>query len=197
MRTLHWVAGFALGLEMPVPVYWLVMHAPVRFWRKHVRAAYLTAIAVAWGGGDWLLYYFRARLFPAPDGGAPSLWAILAGFALIGADAYLLTRVELAMGGNRLVGQAELTETGELATTGLYARIRHPRYLGMMATVLGCCLLVGSRNLWAAAAAWWLVALGTIGLEERELRRRFGAAYADYAGRVPALVPLRLRPRKG
>lgn len=195
MRTLHWIAGIALALEMPVPYYWLVLHAPVRFWRKHVRAAYLTAVAVAWGGGDWLLYHFRTRLFPAPGSGTPPLWAIVAGIALIGADAYLLTRVELALGGRRLVGQAELTGSGELGTTGLYARIRHPRYLGMMAAVAGSCLLVGSPRLWAVAGGWWLVAMATIQMEERELRRRFGAAYAEYAKRVPALLPLRMGSR--
>jgi protein-S-isoprenylcysteine O-methyltransferase Ste14 len=196
MKTLHWIAGIALALEMPVPVYWLVLHLPVNFWRRHVRAAYFTAVAVAWGGGDWLLYHFRSQLFPARSAGAPSLGIILVGLALIGADAFILTRVEFALGKHRLVGHAELKGTGDLATTGLYARIRHPRYLGMMATVLGCCLLAGSLHLWGAAAAWWLVALGTIRLEERELRRRFGAAYAEYAKRVPALLPLRMRPRQ-
>lgn len=195
MKTLHWVAGIALALEMPVPIYWMVLHAPVRFWRRRVRAAYLTAVAVAWGGGDWLLHHFRARLLPWPNGAGPPLWAIVAGIALIGADAFLLTRVEFALGGRRLVGQAELTGTGELESAGVYARIRHPRYLGMMAAVLGGCLLVNSALLWVVAGAWWLMTMGTIRLEERELRRRFGDAYATYAKRVPALLGFRVRPR--
>jgi protein-S-isoprenylcysteine O-methyltransferase Ste14 len=108
-------------------------------------------------------------------------------------ELYTLVAVELELGGRRLVGHAELTGRGQLTTRGLYTRVRHPRYLGMMAAVLGGCLLVGSLPLWIAGALWLLLALFTIQLEERELRVRFGSAYADYAERVPALLPFRFR----
>jgi protein-S-isoprenylcysteine O-methyltransferase Ste14 len=65
----------------------------------------------------------------------------------------------------------------------------------MMAAVLGGCVLVGSPTLWVVGGVWLVAALGIIRLEERELRRRFGAAYAAYAQRVPALWPLRFGSR--
>jgi protein-S-isoprenylcysteine O-methyltransferase Ste14 len=83
-----------------------------------------------------------------------------------------------------------------LIARGLYARVRHPRYLGMMAGVFGSCLIVGSAPLWAASLVWLSLALLSIHAEERELRTRLGPAYAAYAEHVPALLPLRLRPRK-
>jgi protein-S-isoprenylcysteine O-methyltransferase Ste14 len=186
MRLIHRIAGFVLAGEMPVPVYWLVLHAGVSFWRRHVRAGYWVAVLMAWGGGDWLLYHFRGVLFPPQQ---RPLAAVIAGLALIAADLIMFVTAETVLGGRRLVGHAELTGRGEIATRGLYTRLRHPRYLGMMAAILGACVLAGSWTLWVLAACWWIVAMATIWLEERELRRRFGSAYDDYARRVPALLP--------
>ncbi len=197
--VLYWVGVMVLAFEMPVPVYWLVLHGLLEFWRKHVRAAYPVAILTAWGGGGWLLYHFRGMLFSRPTliGDAWHTGAMVAGVALITLDFLLLIKVEHLLGGRRLAGQAELTGSTELATSGLYGHVRHPRYLGTMAGVLGGCLLVGTPHLWAVAALWWISALGMIHLEERELRRRFGPAYAAYAKRVPALLPFRLWFRQG
>lgn len=42
---------------------------------------------------------------------------------------------------------------------------------------------------WLTVNLWSPDVLVGIAFEERALRRTFGAAYADYAARVPALVP--------
>jgi protein-S-isoprenylcysteine O-methyltransferase Ste14 len=201
-KALHQIAAAALAFEMPVPLYWLVLHGRVEFWRKHKRAGYLCAVAIAWGGVDALLFHFRAQLFRDPSistgaAGAPPFWAIAAGLLLIAADAFLLTSVEIELGGHRLVGHAELTGRGEMTERGLYTWVRHPRYLGMILAVLGACLLAGTGRLWVVVALWLAIALVTIQLEERELRVRFGPAYIAYAQRVPALLPLRREPRRG
>ena len=189
MRFVHWFAGLVLAVELPVPIYWLVVHAGIRFWRRRGRAAYCVGVGAAWGLGGWLLYHFlRPRLFAATD---RPLWAIVAGTALMIADVAIFSIAESELGGRRLVGQAELTGSGEVAMRGLYAHVRHPRYLGMMLGVLGVCVLAGSPSLWVVSALWWVAALAIIRLEERELRDRFGAAYAAYAQRVPALLPIR------
>lgn len=197
MRALHRLAAVVLAFEMPVPFYWLVLHGGVEFWRKRARAGYLSAVLIAWGLGDSLLFHFRAQLFRDPliassaGSSAPPVWAIVAGALLIAADAILLTTVEMELGGHRLVGHAELTGRGEMTAKSLYAWVRHPRYLGMILAVFGACLLGASPQLWIAATLWLLVALAAIWFEERELRARFGPAYIAYARRVPALLPLR------
>ena len=193
MRLIHRIAGFVLASEMPVPAYWLVLHTGVSFWRRHVRLGYWVAVLLAWGGGDWLLYHFRGVVFPLQQ---RPLAVVIVGLALIAADVIIFVTAETVLGGRRLVGHAELTGSGEIATRGLYTRLRHPRYLGMMAAVLGACVLAGSWTLWVVAACWWLVAMATIRLEERELRRRFGTAYDEYARRVPALLPFRFGPER-
>ncbi len=195
MKELHWLAAIIIGFEMPVPVYWLVLHGPIAFWRRHVRAGYWIAIIVAWGGGDWLLYHFRRSLFDWRQSSA-SPWLVAAGVALIAFDVFTFTIAEMELGARRLVGHAELTHSGQLTTAGLYTRVRHPRYLGMIACVFGVCLLAGTRPLWIASVLWCMTALASIALEERELRTRFGSAYADYARRVPALLPFRLRTHR-
>ena len=192
-RAARLIAIVVLAFEMPVPVYWLVLHAPVAFWRRHIRAAFPAAVLSAWGTIDLALYGFRRELFRREL----SLWPALAGLALVALDVFAFSTSEAALGGRRIVGHSELAGSRELVARGLYARVRHPRYLGMMAGVFGSCLMVASIPLWAASALWLAVALLTIRAEERELHARLGPAYAAYAEHVPALLPWRLRPRSG
>jgi protein-S-isoprenylcysteine O-methyltransferase Ste14 len=194
MRGIHWLAAFILGFEMPVPIYWLILHSQVGFWRRHQRISYWIALIAAWGGGGGLLYHFRRALFdwrvPANSGAAN--WHLPAGLALIAVDIIIFGIVEFELGASRLVGHAEITGRGKLATHGLYTWVRHPRYMGMIAGIVGVCVLVNSRALWVVGLLWCVLAIVTIALEERELRSRFGASYRDYARRVPALIPFRL-----
>ena len=189
MRFLHAVAGFILCFELPIPIYWLVLHPFNSFWRTRVRSAFWIAGLTAWTGGGMLLWFARHRLLAVTN---PSLAAIVAGLALIGVEIYLLQRVERELGTRRLVGHAELTGTGEMFAGGLYSYVRHPRYAGMFCAVIGAALVAGTPLLWAVLAIWSVFALIVIGLEERELTARFGAAYIAYRERVPAFLPLRL-----
>lgn len=78
----------------------------------------------------------------------------------------------------------------QLATSGPYARMRNPLYLGSMFLAIGFA---------AATHAWIAVALlGTyfavfyapvIRREEKELRALYGSAFDDYAAHVPRLWP--------
>jgi protein-S-isoprenylcysteine O-methyltransferase Ste14 len=189
MRFLHVVAGFFLFFELPIPIYWLILHPFGAFWRNRVRAAFWIAGLTAWISGGALLWIYRPLLLAAKQ---PSWFAIVAGFALLGVEIYLFLRVERELGSRRLVGHAELTGTGEMFTGGLYAHVRHPRYTGMYCAVLGAALLAGTPRLWVVLAIWWVLALVVIRIEERELAARFGAAYATYRKQVPAFLPFRL-----
>ena len=137
-----------------------------------------------------MLWYFRHMLLAA----TPAPWfAIAAGFVLIAIEGYLFVRVERELGSRRLVGHAELTGTGEMFSSGLYARVRHPRYAGMFSAVLGAALVAGTRLLWIVLVIWCPFALLVICLEEMELAARFGPAYEEYRKRVPAFLPIRMR----
>jgi protein-S-isoprenylcysteine O-methyltransferase Ste14 len=191
MKLLRLIAVVVLAFEIPVPIYWLILHSRVSFWRRHMRAAFPVAVFLAWGVFDSLLYFFRRDLL-RPER-AP--WFVAIGMAMIAFDVFALSTSEAVFGGRRLVGHSELAGSGELIAHGLYARVRHPRYLGMMTGVFGACLVVASPWLWAVSILWLLLALASIHAEESELRARLGSAYAAYAERVPALLPLRLASR--
>src|SRR5580704_18632362 len=105
MRFLHGVAGFVLFFELPIPIYWLIVHPFHSFWRTRVRAAFWFAGLTAWICGGVGLWAFRHTLL-APN--APSWYLAVAGFFLIAVEAYLFARVERELGGKRLVGHAEL-----------------------------------------------------------------------------------------
>jgi protein-S-isoprenylcysteine O-methyltransferase Ste14 len=188
MKALDWLAALVLFLQLPIPLFWLILHSLVGFWRRHVRAAYLVAGISSWGGVGVLLYRHHDRLFRSEQAGR---WAVAAALALLAAEVYLFYRVERELGASRLAGKAELSGSGELETRGIYACMRHPRYTGMMAAVAGACLLASSRLMWILAAGWWPLAFFVILLEERELRARFGPAYIEYAKRVPRFLPFR------
>jgi protein-S-isoprenylcysteine O-methyltransferase Ste14 len=192
MFFLRALAALVLFAELPVPIYWLILHPGHLFWRTRIRTAFWTAGLTAWTLGGILIFYFRAQLFALAR---PPAWMIVAGLALIAIEPLALRRVERELGGMRLVGHAELTGGGALETRGLYARMRHPRYSAMFCAVLGACLIAGTRILWIVAAAWWLVERAVIALEERELLARFGEPYAAYCRRVPAFLPFHLWPR--
>jgi len=77
---------------------------------------------------------------------------------------------------------------GELITTGIYARLRHPLYASTMALGLGWALAWSSPTALGLAAmlAGWLHFKAQF--EEVFLQARF-RGYADYARRVPRYFP--------
>jgi len=80
---------------------------------------------------------------------------------------------------------------------GVYARVRHPMYLGSWLFPVGLTILTGSL---ASAAACVLILafyLFVSRYEERLLLEKYGAEYRKYMARVPMFFPLRLRRRGG
>jgi protein-S-isoprenylcysteine O-methyltransferase Ste14 len=75
-------------------------------------------------------------------------------------------------------------------TRGPYARIRHPSYTGLLLIVAGFGLAVGN---WLSLALCLLLPLPAvvwrIRVEEAELERVLGEAYAAYRARTARLVP--------
>src|SRR5260370_19242174 len=140
MRILHALAGFFLLFELPIPIYWLILHPLNSFWRKHIRAAFWIAGLTAWTIGGVLLWIYRGLLLASAR---PSWFIIAAGIVLIGVEIYLFIRVEWELGSRRLVGHAELTGTGEIFTGGLYKPLRHPRSARRFCAGVGRALISG------------------------------------------------------
>jgi protein-S-isoprenylcysteine O-methyltransferase Ste14 len=181
-----WLAAIVLFLQLPIPLYWFVVHPLVRFWRARPTAAYVVGLLLSWPPVTAAVIVYRRELFRQD---LPPVAAVVAGVALIAFEGWIFWRVHHDLGTARLVGKIELTGGGEMERHGIYARIRHPRYTGSFLAIVGACLLAGTRATWIVAAVWLVLTLVVISLEERELRARFGAAHEDYCRRVPRFVP--------
>ncbi|MCC7283213.1 MAG: isoprenylcysteine carboxylmethyltransferase family protein [Acetobacteraceae bacterium] len=100
----------------------------------------------------------------------------------------------LIIGGFWLVATAwpvllRAVQLGTLATTGPYARIRHPQYAGFILIMTG--FLLQWPTLVTLLMYPVLVAMyvGLAWREEREAAAHFGADYVAYRARVPAWLP--------
>jgi len=187
MPVLRALAAIIVFLNWPIPLYWFVLHPFGNFWRTRLRAAFVAALLCSWLPVTIAIFAFRDELFRRDW---PPAAAIAAGAALIVFESWIFWRVRRDLGGSRLVGHAELQGSGELQLCGIYARMRHPRYVGSLLAIMGACLLAGTRLMWIVSAVWAALMLAAILLEEREMRARFGAAYVQYCRRVPRFWPL-------
>lgn len=86
-------------------------------------------------------------------------------------------------------GPGFVAKPDHLVTTGPYAIVRNPMYLGHLLSSLG--LLVATRSPFALVALTlqWQRFSGRVALDEERLAARFGPAYADYLQRVPRWIP--------
>lgn len=87
------------------------------------------------------------------------------------------------------VGWMQIHRAEGLVTTGLYRRMRHPQYTGIMLFTLGWILhwpSIITLALWPVlmAAYVWLAMQ-----EERQAREEFGDAYAKYQKRTKRFLP--------
>lgn len=79
----------------------------------------------------------------------------------------------------------------ELATTGPYARIRHPQYVGFVLVMVGFLLQWPTFATLAMFPILLIVYRRLAIREEREVQAEFGIAYESYAARTPRFVPRR------
>lgn len=82
----------------------------------------------------------------------------------------------------------ELREGQRVVSQGVYARIRHPMYLGLLDYSVGQALVLPN---WVAGPSY-LVSMGLLvalrlGPEERMMREKFGAEYVAYCARTKRL----------
>ena len=91
--------------------------------------------------------------------------------------------------GRRFSGLVAIQPGHRLVTTGLYARIRHPSYLGLLVASVGWALVFRSAVGLLLTAALLVPLVARIRDEERLLAAEFGAEWAVYGRRTWRLVP--------
>ncbi|HZT05903.1 MAG TPA: isoprenylcysteine carboxylmethyltransferase family protein [Chloroflexota bacterium] len=77
----------------------------------------------------------------------------------------------------------------DLVTSGPYAVVRNPMYLGHIIFLVGLALFARSwfGAVIAAGTAWWFNQ--RVKEDERRLRDQFGQRYVEYQARVPRWIP--------
>jgi len=87
----------------------------------------------------------------------------------------------------KVLYSAQRTHT--LATTGIYARMRHPQYVGFVLIMLGFLLQWPTILTVAMFPVLLAMYLKLAVSEERDMLSRFGSDYARYAARTPRFIP--------
>jgi protein-S-isoprenylcysteine O-methyltransferase Ste14 len=126
--------------------------------------------------------WLRAPVLPD---GAVRFWLALA-LVLAGLGYSLAARAWL---GRNWSGMVTVKHEHELIRSGPYRRVRHPIYTGLLLAVLGSALALGELRGFLGLALVALAFRRKIGIEERFMLERFGAAYQRYRAEVPALLP--------
>jgi protein-S-isoprenylcysteine O-methyltransferase Ste14 len=99
----------------------------------------------------------------------------------------LISAIGLAIRG---YASGYLRKDRELATSGPYARTRNPLYLG--SAILAAGFAIAGDSLWAGilvALYFSIFYYAVMRNEEEGLRKHFGAAFDEYAKRVPLFFP--------
>ncbi len=91
--------------------------------------------------------------------------------------------------GHRFSGLVAIQPGHTLVTSGIYAIIRHPSYLGLLINSLGWALAFRSGVGVLLTALTIPPLLARIGAEERLLRTQFGATYDAYRARTSRMIP--------
>lgn len=154
------------------------------------------------GVGNWLFCwrsYLPLALVPLlaigvwenrVAGFVPPLWWTLLCFAVslagLGVRVVTIGFTPRGTSGRNTHGQ----RADELNTSGIYATVRHPLYLGNFLMWLGVTMY---------SQLWWLVAIVSLIFwlyyerimfaEEEFLRRKFGESYVKWANSTPAFIP--------
>jgi protein-S-isoprenylcysteine O-methyltransferase Ste14 len=196
LDSLRYVLALIVLVSAPPALcFWLIVHPFIDFWRRLGAGwtfALVAPLLVALGGALFLL---RESLLGV-EFGTRSVLVALGGICVaIALIIAVLCRRHLTL--RIITGLPELAREGDagtLLTQGIYARIRHPRYVEVMLGLLGWALFTNYLALYLLVALLVPLIYLVVVLEERELRDRFGAEYEDYCRSVPRFLPrLRLR----
>lgn len=190
----YWLAWLLVVFLPPAFLYWFVVHPFARFWRRVGRGmGVMAAFGVLIGGAVALGQVARGLLVTEYGFSWP---LTVAGLGLLGLAIAIQIKRGKLLTMRILMGVPEVSGdpgASKLLTEGIYSRVRHPRYIEVVAGSLGYALianyLAGYVTVAVCVVFLWLL----VEIEERELRERFGSEWDDYAARTPRFVPRRIQ----
>lgn len=197
MDTFRYVLAVVLWATVPPAfLYWYLIHPFAHYWRTVGPTRTYLVVGAACVLAMGMLLRWNGPVAPTDLGENFPLF--YGGLILWIATIFLERRVRKQLDFRTLAGVPELRARppeGEpqLLDDGIYARLRHPRYLSTLLGVVAWSMMANYGVGYALAVLVIPAMWGLIRLEERELEERFGEAYREYRKRVPALIPGRLK----
>ncbi len=192
MDTVRYYAALVLVVTFPPAFgFWFLVHPLIGFWRRLGSRLTYAIMFPALLAACYGLFRVRRSLLVVDYG---TQWVLVGlGVALYALGSVVEIRCRRYLTLRTLVGIPELEATdeapGKLLDEGIYARVRHPRYLGIMLGGTGVACIANYRATWVLMAALVPVVYLLTVIEERELRVRFGERYMRYAEQVPRIIP--------
>jgi protein-S-isoprenylcysteine O-methyltransferase Ste14 len=195
MDSVRYVLALVMVVLIPtITLSWLVIHSWVRFWRRVGPVWTYSLLGVA-SAACWLgLYRIRGPLLSVEFGTSVPL--VVLGALCVAVAVVMAREVRRQLTPRILLGLPEIIphgRPGRLLTGGIYAHLRHPRYVESLLGLVGCALIANYLTLYGIVALSFPVIYFIVLLEEKELRDRFGAEYVEYCRRVPRRFVPRLR----
>ena len=178
----------------PLLLGWPVIHGLIGVWRRvGLRVTYLLVLAAA-ALGALGLFQARAHLLSVEFG---TNWLLItSGVLCLGVAGRMRVALHRDITNKALSGVPELDPSEvfqPLVRTGLYARIRHPRYVQLWLALLAYALVANYLTVYIFWLLWMPAIYAITILEERELRRRLGQEHEAYCREVPRFLPGRRR----
>lgn len=190
MDTVRYFLALIILVSFPAAMsMWLVIHPLARFWRRRGPAVtYLAVVAVA-GASAVVFFRLRGALLQIEYGFRWPLTAV--GIACLLGATWIEHRYRRQIDVATLLGLPELSRKrpSRLLTEGIYGRIRHPRYVGILLEVSAFAFFVNYLAVYVLVVAVIPMIYLIVLLEERELAQRFGEEYERYRRDVPRFVP--------
>ena len=191
MNTIRYFLALFLIVSLPsLFLYWLLVHPFVHFWRGQGIGVTYTSLLTIITASMIGLFSFRHFLLSIDYGTNAALIAL--GLVFLALAGWMRFTIQKKLSLRVLLGLPEIAPDRfprALITDGIYARMRHPRYVQFLMALLGYALITNHLAVYLTTALWvpgiYLIVL----LEEKELRDHFGDSYQAYCHKVPRFLP--------
>ncbi len=191
MDTFRYALSLILVCVLPPFLfYWPIVHVFIGLWRRVGPVVTNCVVLVPIAAGVVGIYQLRSILLAVDFG---TNWLLVAlGLVCLAAASWLRLLLVREITLSFLAGLPELAPDRNpqgLVRSGLYAHVRHPRYLQFLLALLAYSLVGNYPALYVAWLLWIPGIYVATALEERELRDRFGEQYERYSRDVPRFIP--------
>jgi protein-S-isoprenylcysteine O-methyltransferase Ste14 len=191
MDSVRYFLALILVVSLPpLLLYWFLIHPFIHFWRKLGLLWTYSLVGGALVAGIVGLFAARRWLLAVEFGTNYLLMA--AGVICLALSFGLRLWLSRHISVKTMLGLPELVPDqypSHLVTEGIYAVVRHPRYLQFLLALVGYALFSNYLALYFVVALWLVGIYPIVLLEEAEVRERFGLEYEEYCRRVPRFVP--------